>query len=222
VIHSTLLNCAECHCRCCSCYCHDRYHSRIPHSFLSVLHPLLPPPVFLLCEGLNVIHLYDICHFIVRATTGSIWNTVIQNFLACVTEHGIICRNKNIGFCFHFEHFSLLPCVVSANNHDFKFVMVHLNMSMAVLCLIFCVFFRPLCSMYVRMRCTSFQLFYCQALNRSIFHIHHIVWRGLWRTQHCVLTQLTLLSRDMDCYRFVCFLLLFFPFLVSVDMERVN
>jgi hypothetical protein len=63
----------------------------------------------------------------------------IQNFLVCVTERGTICRNKNMGFCFYFEHFSLLPCVVSDNNHDFKFVMVHLNMSMAVLCYIFCV-----------------------------------------------------------------------------------
>jgi hypothetical protein len=63
----------------------------------------------------------------------------IQNSLECVTEHGIICRNRNIGFYFHFEHFSLLACVVSDNNHDFKFVMVHLNMSLAVLCYIFCV-----------------------------------------------------------------------------------
>jgi hypothetical protein len=63
----------------------------------------------------------------------------IQNFLACVTERGIICRNKNTGFCFHFKHFSLLPCVVSDNNHDFKFVMVYLNMSMVVLCYILCV-----------------------------------------------------------------------------------
>jgi len=63
----------------------------------------------------------------------------IQNFLECVTERGIICRNRNIGFCFHFEHFSLLARVVSDNNRDFYVACV----SECVILLFSCFIVRP-------------------------------------------------------------------------------
>jgi hypothetical protein len=143
----------------------------------------------------------------------------IRIFIACVAERGIKCGNKNIGFCFLLSIFHYYPVLWVIITLILK--IFHLYMFMAVLCYIYCVFY-PLCSMCVRMHCTSFHLFCCQALIRSLFHIQHIMWSGLWRTQHCVLTQLTVLLRDMDCCMFVCFLLLVFPFLVSAVMEKVN
>lgn len=73
------------------------------------------------------------------------------------------------------------------NNHDFKFVMVYLNMSMAVLCYIICVSPPPSSSMCVRMHCAFFSAVLLSGLEqKNIPYSPYSVKRALENTAFCL------------------------------------